>query len=55
MDILLHQNQSNRDYIDVTIKDTGITIDLGLYNKVKRRELAQKLREAADELMEGLE
>ncbi len=40
---------------EVIIEARDVRIDLGILDEQERRDFAQKLRDTADELMEGLE
>ena len=42
-------------FYDVDVRSYNSVIELGFLNEKERRELVQTLREAADELSEGLE
>ena len=44
-----------KNYRDVKITEGNTVIDLGLLNDEERIELASQLKQATDELMEGLE
>lgn len=43
------------DYYRAEITDGSTTMDLGLLDDAERADLANQFREAADELMKGLE
>lgn len=45
----------NTRYQDVSIRDGGNIINLGLQNERERKELAQKFISAAQELLDGLD
>lgn len=47
--------RKNSIYLDVSIREGGTVIDLGLLDDKERIELARKLEEAVDDLMAGIE
>lgn len=47
--------RSVSDYYRAEITDGSTTMDVGLLDDAERADLAKQFREAADELMEGLE
>lgn len=42
-------------YLDVSVCVEGVWIEIGLCDEVERENIADALRAAADELMEGIE
>ena len=42
-------------YLNVKVTEGRTVIDLGLLDDIERRELADQLKQAVDELMEGLD
>jgi hypothetical protein len=43
------------DYKELIIRDDGVTMESGLMTEVERRNLAEELQSAIDDLLSGLE
>lgn len=47
--------RKNSKYLDVAVVSGGTIIELGLLDDTERADLAKTLKDAADELMEGID